>query len=464
MSLRARATGALRPMAGLATALLCIACSGSVGEARDQWIILLATDAPVPQFGDRLLVEVLDSTGKPACTACRRQFGVGRAHQWPVSFGVTTADSGQPLRVRARLYRAIDVGSDGWPAGDQLIDAVGVLPNTDGVTHVALQLRMDCFGLRANLSKGLSCQPTTAVLEPTPTLETIGLDSHLPVAGSWPPAQPVPCESSPPEGMVCVPGGVFLLGHPKAVLPSEQLRPSPERLVKLSPYALDRDELTVGQMRLLVRDHGLPAPVKQSADPFSNEGACQYLGSDDEANDAMALNCVSFELASQICAHLGKRLPTEAEWEFAASNRTDESTYPWGEDDDVCSHAVVARGRVHAIDIEAVTCRSSTGETVDAGPVAGGQEKDQTELGIRNLAGNMDEWTADEFASYGQDCWSAETNLLVDPRCEASTSQGHTMRGSSWAGWLYSATAYSRNMSYTDGPNYRTGLRCAQSR
>src|SRR5436190_14538117 len=54
-------------------AVLAIAAPGC--KARDEWKISVETNIAVPQFGDRLYIEVMDDSGKIACDDCARQFG-----------------------------------------------------------------------------------------------------------------------------------------------------------------------------------------------------------------------------------------------------------------------------------------------------------------------------------------------------------------------------------------------------
>src|SRR5262249_3488345 len=107
---------------------------------------------------------------------------------------------------------------------------------------------------------------------------------------------------------------------------------------KLSPYAMDVREITVGVVRHLVAENPGLAPIMHGTDPSTIP--CKYLGPADPTNDDEPVNCVTHDLAARICKALGnKRLPTEAEWEYAAGNRDKEDDYPWGDDGDACKYA-----------------------------------------------------------------------------------------------------------------------------
>ena len=80
----------------------CTACAAA--EARDQWLLTISTDAPIPALGDRLLVEILDAGGELACSACRRHFDATSLSALPLSFGAAADPSFHS--VRARLHRS----------------------------------------------------------------------------------------------------------------------------------------------------------------------------------------------------------------------------------------------------------------------------------------------------------------------------------------------------------------------
>jgi formylglycine-generating enzyme required for sulfatase activity len=404
------------------------------------------TDAPVPQFGDRLLVEVLDDEGI-SCDGCRRIFDVSRSEKLPLTFGVTASPSGRSPRVRVRFHRTAGSGADGTPTRAN-IDALARLPPLGtGILRVVMDLRMDCFGVTANVAAGQSCDPTTRALAPEPVLAPEALPLEV---GSWPGAVTVPCSRPAPERMICVPGGAFLLGAPQDLPISDKLLPYPELVVRVSPFALDEDELTVGVIRDLVKTKGIAPPFTRSADP--GREMCTYLGPDDGANDALPVNCLTWAQAERACAALGKRLPTEAEWEWAAGNREAETTYPWGENEDVCAHTRVASGRL-AEESEAITCRPPDGPP---GPLRGGHEKDVTALGVRNLSGNLSEWVLDVFDGYAAACWQ---NQPIDPVCRGTSS--HAVRGGSWRQEVRDAKVYTRGASQTDQAENAIGFRCA---
>jgi formylglycine-generating enzyme required for sulfatase activity len=433
------------------------ACSGDAAP-RDQWLVTVATDAPVPQLGDRLLVEVLDEDGD-VCSACERIFGVAEPDVWPLSFAILPSEEGGEVRLRARLYRAIDGGASGRPSSSNIIDTAGRLPPTTGVTQVAVELRMACFGVVAEPDSGRTCQPSTGQPGPMPTLLTVPDAGALPSVGSWPQAEPIPCPTEPPADMRCVPGGVFLLGSPAGSPLSLDLGARPEHLVQLSPFFLDVDELTVGRMKALVTEHGLPEPIGPSGPATGPQAMCTYDASSG-ANDDKPLNCITLDLARQACEAQGKRLPSEAEWEYAAGNLQGETSYPWGSDEQVCEHAVVARGRFATDNPEVLVCREDG--TIDAGPVAGGHPGDVTLLGLRNMAGSVAEFTADAFSPYDSLCWSELDGLAVDPVCGQGLAGFQVVRGAHWASPTFQAKVFERDATSLDGENPYNGVRCAR--
>jgi formylglycine-generating enzyme required for sulfatase activity len=431
-------------------------CSDVV-DARPQWLVAIGTDAPVPQLGDRLLIEVLDEVGE-ACTGCRRQLGAPGPEGWPVSFGIAEVGSG-PRRLRVRLYRASNTAPDGLPAPPLLIDALATLPPAAGITEVELTLSMACFGLPVVFDDGQggaeSCDPATGALAPMRPLE-LGDGSRLPRPGSWPPARVVGCAGPTPEGMVCIPGGVFLLGSHQHLPISPEIDPDPEQLVQLSPFWLERDEMTVGDIRPLVAD-GLQPPIMHGTEP-GNE-LCAYTASGDEGP---SVNCLSHAQAEEACARRDRRLPTEAEWEYAAGNVTAETIYPWESTaapptELVCATTLVGRGR-GVLEGESTACVAA--DTIP-GPIAGGFDSDVTTLGLRNMGGNVSEWVADSQAPYTDPaCWAAGARLLVNPVCLAASSFW-SHRGGSWADPPFQARAASRQGANGAGP--QVGVRCALS-
>jgi formylglycine-generating enzyme len=439
--------------------LLTAGCAGDAASARDQWLVTVGTDLPVPQLADRLLVEVLDEAGA-SCTACRRQLDVGDPGKWPISFGIVPAPATDSLRLT--LHRSVSVGLDGLPAGPTRIVGGGVLPSAQGLTKISVKLELACFGIVDESGERL-CDPATRELSQPPTLAAGG--EELPAPGSAELAALQPCDGAVPSDMTCVGGGLFLLGSPRPIVALEY-SPSPERLVRISSFALDTDEVTVGSVRELVgRGELSSAPRARSLVPDDSAHACTYLGQNDATNDAFPINCISHALASEVCQRLGKRLPTEAEWEYAASNQTTETTWPWGGSGEPCDFAIIGRGRLPFVpEGESIDCIQGDVTEVPSGPVAGGHPADRSHSGIANLGGNVAEWTADDFQEYGTGCWVSDSIALVDPRCEVEGGPLAALRGGDWSAMPFSAEAarrYAAVRSYTSLVD--VGFRCALS-
>ncbi|HLK36851.1 MAG TPA: SUMF1/EgtB/PvdO family nonheme iron enzyme, partial [Polyangiaceae bacterium] len=262
----------------------------------------------------------------------------------------------------------------------------------------------------------------------------------------------------------------------------------PERAVRLDTFLLDVDEMTVGDLRQLVQsgrvafasDAGPAASagavtIREPQNPESGpaggvDPACTWRGVDTDANDALPLNCLPWAAADALCrARSGGRLPTEAEWEYAAGNAQSETTYPWGESPDVrdlCSHAFVGRGRAGGggPPENGVCLDGDAGAElgVSPGPVARNADTlDRTHLGIRNMGGNLQEYVGDNFEAYSEGCWTGAP-LLQNPLCDAGgPSAARSVRGGGWQGSPILAIVSERNLV---PPQYAgdafTGLRC----
>ncbi len=462
---------ALVRLGALGLAAAASACAPAAEPARAQWRVSLSTDAPLPQFGERLRIDLLAEDGRLACDGCTREVGLGATTTFPVSFGVEPPASGARLALRARLFRARIAGADGAPAGAALIDAVAWLPPplAEGVTDVALDLRMACFGVPPDLAAHTTCDPAASAPAEQPTLAPGATASARP--GEWSRDAPCPASSATPDAMACIPGGAFLLGDAAASF-SASLPSYPERLVSVSAFYLDLDEVTVGAVRSLLVSGALGVTPVQKRPTGTPGDACTFLGVGDASADAMPANCIPRSVARDVCATRGLRLPTEAEWEFAAGNGTAESTYPWGNEGserDVCQRARVGHGPLVAESFttatESIACRKdASGSVVEpSGLAAGGGVGDVTRAGaVRNLAGSVSEWTEDAFAPYDAPCWQEGPHVLGDPTCGDTGATSVTTRGGAYDSPPYQARAAARNSLERDTATVPgVGFRCA---
>jgi formylglycine-generating enzyme required for sulfatase activity len=172
----------------------------------------------------------------------------------------------------------------------------------------------------------------------------------------------------------------------------------------------------------------------------------------------MPVNCISLALAEQVCMRLAKRLPTEAQWEFAAGNREQETPFPWGADGDVCAHARIGWGV--GPPNEDSSCAAPTSPT---GPTPEGHVGDKTELGIANMAGNLSEWVRGYIAPYDAPCWNPSARLLLDPWCDDPASGLWAARGDAYAYAPYLAPIVFRNPMVGSAGSATVGLRCART-
>ncbi len=446
----------LKPLRLLPFVLLMIAVLGA-GCGRQQYIVVITTDAPVPSWGDRVLVEVLKPDGSLACDDCRHEFDT-TIDTMPFSFGMPFPGelNLSSLRVRGRLYHARDVGPDGVPPPLAVIDAVGDTPPANQnipfqTTKTYLILEAYCYGCAADVAGHKSCNVELGVDDsfhcdaPEQAMydeALISIDPFLPNAIN----RNAACKTTPGEGRACVPGEAFILGEASSIGVDTEYPTTPTvPQFPGFPGQIDVDEMTVGRAR--------PIIAKLSLFPFdllvhgeaSVPDACTYLGPKDATNDALPLNCVSLALAIQICDKLGFLLPTEDEWETAAQNGSTDNRFPWGNDPPDCARSIVAADP---------TC-------VRTGPVAGGSPLDITPRGVRNMGGNLSEWVDGALVNYDNPCWTALHGLGADCVTGFESWLGpYPHRGGSYGRRASSAATFARFASVDGSPDPQIGFRC----
>jgi formylglycine-generating enzyme required for sulfatase activity len=245
----------------------------------------------------------------------------------------------------------------------------------------------------------------------------------------------------------------------------------------VSDYRLDRFEITVGRFRAFVEAYPGSKPAAGAGEhPVSHLGGwkqqwtsklpssqgdlknavkCndtyQTWTDTPGANESLPMNCLSWYDAFAFCVWDGGRLPTEAEWDYAAAGGDEQRVYPWSSppgatdiDDTYAVYGCTADGSASNAcaftDILAVGSRSSKGDG---------------KWGHADLGGSVAEWSLDSFA-----------NNYLSPcnDCANLSDQAHrVVRGGGFKGDAPDLLSTSR---YSGDPSFRNangGARCARS-
>jgi formylglycine-generating enzyme required for sulfatase activity len=217
--------------------------------------------------------------------------------------------------------------------------------------------------------------------------------------------------------MITIPKGSFLIGSP----PNEKARDTdegPQRRISISKrFAISRYEVTRGEYAAFVgathrvtkldcvNDHELPNGS------WSDQGFAQ--------SSSHPVVCVSWQDAQDYvrwlngrAGHGGYRLPSEAEWEYAA-RAGHTSAYPWGDD--------LSKGCDSANGADAKTaCNDEARYTAPVGSYKANA------FGLSDMVGNVWEWT--------QDCYEFSLDATPSDGSAHETSNCATrvVRGGGW--------------------------------
>jgi formylglycine-generating enzyme required for sulfatase activity len=169
-----------------------------------------------------------------------------------------------------------------------------------------------------------------------------------------------------PAGMVLVPAGEFIMGTNEVQegghTPGDS---TPQHTRTLPAFYIDRTEVTNAQYKAYCDATGYPPPAHWHNGAYRPEQAQHPV------------THVNWYEAQAYARWVGKRLPTEAEWEKAARG-TDGRRYPWGDTWDIARVASNREG---------------------PGPV-GSKPEGASPYGALDMASNVFEWTADWYDAY----------------------------------------------------------------
>ncbi|CAN5202781.1 hypothetical protein BH09MYX1_BH09MYX1_37870 [soil metagenome] len=456
-----------------------LACGGNTLPPAGQLVVHIGTDAPlpaapgnpaptVPPLFDRIRVSVYEpgavqSATPMPCVGCVGDFSVNSTDManGKVSFGVVLRTEVTGYVARLDMFRAAATEL-GDPIPRATVTKYISLPpiQTDGIIHVGAFLNVDDVGKPVGTLKA-----PVAALSSAPSYDRVG---------TWAGATRIPCNGAPKPGEACVPGGAYWMGNTALSDQRAPDQPTTPHLVVVPPFFYEATEVTVAAFR----SSGLallgPSPadpkLKASLDPvdgslgwsiYDPEYFCTYT-TDSAKNEALALNCVSWAKAVEYCASRGSDLPTEAQFEYAATGLA-STLYVWGNDAPGCTDAVHARGGIGAFGASGNDCNLNGRNFGPRAPGSGG--RDRLELGgatIFDLVGNVSEWTIDKWQRTTEPCWNSP--ILYNPRCSTvSAADGDKLaiRGGAWPTTQGECQSAQRNpKAGTARP--QTGFRCAR--
>jgi formylglycine-generating enzyme len=223
-----------------------------------------------------------------------------------------------------------------------------------------------------------------------------------------------------PDNMVLVPAGSFVMGKNTPNLTDWQ----PEHQIFIDAFYLDRYEVTNKQYYQFCIETNYPFPEFWGSSQFN----CSL-----DFPDHPVVG-VSNSDAMKYAAWAGKRLPTEAEWEYASRGGLQNRNFPWGDQIDSTN---ANYGKRYKTTLKAGSFKPNA-------------------YGLYDMSGNVWEWTSD---NYGADYYSKSPGQ--NPKGPV-TGRFKVIRGGSWHSGAMCVQTYYRNGLSGSWVDFAVGFRCAK--
>ena len=297
----------------------------------------------------------------------------------------------------------------------------------------------------------LALKETSATASMTETSVSASLPTDIPTftPEPLPTITPTPgigsVRISGKDGMtlVYVPEGQFLMGTEDYWQKDE----SPQHSVYLDAYWIDRNEVTNAMFAAFLNDQGnqeIPSAASYEEKTWydDNPAFAQIAQMDgiwvvlDGLDNYPAVD-MSYYGAKAYCEWVGRRLPTEAEWEKAARG-TDERLYPWGNEEPTP---------------ELANYNGDVGHSTEVGSYSPAGD---SPYGAWDMAGNVAEFVSD---------WYGEDYYAISPYQNPAgpeTGPNVIYRGGAWDGYSVHIRTVLRAAYYIGGSSsIYSGFRCA---
>ncbi len=411
------------------------------------------------------------------------------ARPTPRAFGIELPDAVEAVFLRAVAVRPEErwaTAGEFWSALRSAAAGAGIASSRVGVASSRTFVDVHDRAIQAPISTQPAPEPKglAKMLVGIGVVLAIGVGvARLAWKRSPPPEPPAAMSSEPsasastlvlagacPPGMKKIDGGAYFIGSDeKAAEPNEK----PPHRVVLESFCLDEFEVTLARYTACSDLGDCLRPGKENVWPGITDEQRNIYDPLCTFNDPGTfaqhpVNCVDWVQATRFCGVGGGRLPTEAEWEFAARGSSGR-TYPWGDELpnehllNACGEECVAWMTKHpdpALKGRAPTPMYPGNDMFPTIAPVGSFPKGASRWGVQDLVGNVGEWVADWYAPYDP---ASSSTVTKNPQGPASGTE-RVIRGGAWNGALPSWVRPAfRSQAAPDSRTHGTGFRCARS-